>query len=50
MHGDDAVIASRCPDDTGYTQPPLGVLIEIRGVNSFYQNNGIQAWKVAATS
>jgi sulfane dehydrogenase subunit SoxC len=46
--GRDAVIASRCTDDSGYTQPPLGDLIKIRGMNSFYHNNGIQAWKVAA--
>ena len=39
---------SRCTDDTGYTQPPLGELIDVRGVNSSYHNNAIQAWKVAA--
>jgi sulfane dehydrogenase subunit SoxC len=46
--GGEALIASRCTDDTGYTQPPLGDLIKVRGVNSQYHNNGIQAWKVAA--
>jgi sulfane dehydrogenase subunit SoxC len=46
--GGEALIASRCTDDTGYTQPPLGELIKVRGVNSQYHNNGIQAWKVAA--
>jgi len=46
--GNEALIASRCTDDTGYTQPPLGDLIKVRGVNSQYHNNGIQAWKVAA--
>ncbi len=46
--GGEALIASRCSDDTGYTQPPLGELIKVRGVNSQYHNNGIQAWKVAA--
>jgi hypothetical protein len=39
----DAVIASRCTDDTGYTQPPLADLIKVRGVNSNYHNNGIHA-------
>jgi sulfane dehydrogenase subunit SoxC len=46
--GREAMLASRCTDDTGYTQPPLPDLIKIRGVNSFYHNNGIQSWKVAS--
>jgi len=47
--GHDALIASRCTDDTGYTQPPLPELIEVRGMNSQYHNNGIQVWKVASS-
>jgi len=47
-NGDETVIASRCTDDTGYTQPSLTELIKVRGMNSQYHNNGIQAWKVAA--
>lgn len=46
--GREALIASRCTDDTGYTQPSLTDLIKIRGTNSQYHNNGIQTWKVAA--
>ena len=46
--GREAMLASRCTDDTGYTQPPLKDLIKIRGTNSQYHNNGIQSWKVAA--
>ena len=46
--GREALIASRCTDDTGYTQPPLPALIEVRGMNSQYHNNGIQVWKVAS--
>jgi sulfane dehydrogenase subunit SoxC len=46
--GRDAMLASRCTDDTGYTQPPLMDLIKVRGTNSQYHNNGIQTWKVAA--
>jgi len=46
--GREALLASRCTDDTGYTQPPLNDLIKIRGTNSQYHNNGIQTWKVAA--
>jgi sulfane dehydrogenase subunit SoxC len=46
--GRDALIASRCTDDTGYTQPTIAALVKVRGVNSNYHNNGIQAWKVAS--
>jgi sulfane dehydrogenase subunit SoxC len=46
--GRETMLASRCTDDTGYTQPWLADLIKIRGVNSQYHNNGIQMWKVAA--
>jgi len=46
--GREAMLASRCTDDTGYTQPLLAELIRIRGVNSQYHNNAIQMWKVAA--
>jgi len=46
--GREARIASRCTDDTGYTQPSLAELIEARGTHSQYHNNGIQMWKVAA--
>jgi sulfane dehydrogenase subunit SoxC len=46
--GRDARLASRCTDDTGYTQPPIAELIKVRGTNSNYHNNGIQAWKVAS--
>ena len=46
--GREALIASRCTDDTGYTQPSLNDLIEVRGTNSQYHNNGIQTWKVAS--
>src|SRR5262245_39725850 len=47
-NGDEAVLASRCTDDTGYTQPTIAALVKVRGVNSNYHNNGIQAWKVAS--
>jgi sulfane dehydrogenase subunit SoxC len=46
--GSDAVLASRATDETGYTQPLVASLVEVRGVNSNYHNNGIQKWKVAA--
>ena len=47
-NGDETLIASRCTDDTGYTQPWLGELIKVRGMNSQYHSNAIQAWKIAA--
>jgi sulfane dehydrogenase subunit SoxC len=46
--GREAVLQSRCIDETGYVQPPLAELVRVRGVNSHYFNNAIQSWKVAA--
>jgi sulfane dehydrogenase subunit SoxC len=43
-----AVLQSRCTDETGYVQPTLAELAKVRGLNSFYHNNAIQSWKVAA--
>ena len=40
---------SRAVDDTGYVQPTLKQLIDARGKVSFYHNNSIQPWKVAAS-
>ena len=44
--GSEAVLQSRCMDDTGYAQPTHAELVEVRGVNSTYHNNAIQSWKV----
>jgi len=46
--GSEATIASRVTDDTGYRQPTREELVAVRGVNSNYHNNMIQAWKVKA--
>src|ERR1051325_4691180 len=46
--GGETRIASRCTDDTGYTQPPVADLVAVRGFNSNYHNNSIQVWKIAA--
>ncbi len=46
--GREAVLQSRCTDETGYVQPTLAELVKVRGVNSIYHNNAIQSWKVAA--
>jgi len=50
--GKDAILQSRCVDDTGYVQPTLGQLIAVRGLNgplgSIYHLNAVQSWQVAA--
>jgi sulfane dehydrogenase subunit SoxC len=46
--GREAVLQSRCTDETGYVQPTLAELVRVRGLNSEYFNNAIQSWKVAA--
>jgi sulfane dehydrogenase subunit SoxC len=45
--GREALLASRCTDETAYTQPTVAELVKVRGTNSQYHNNGIQVWKVA---
>ena len=46
--GREALFASRCTDETGYTQPTVAALVTVRGTSSQYHNNGIQAWRIAA--
>jgi sulfane dehydrogenase subunit SoxC len=46
--GREAVLQSRCTDETGYLQPTLVELVRVRGLNSIYFNNAIQSWRVAA--
>jgi sulfane dehydrogenase subunit SoxC len=46
--GRDAVVASRVTDETGYRQPTRAELVAVRGEHSYYHNNMIQAWRVAA--
>ena len=48
-NGQSTVIMSRVTDETGYVQPTFEQLLAERGVNSFYHNNGIQPWSVAAS-
>lgn len=49
--GNEAVLQSRCVDETGYVQPTLGQLIAVRGLDgplgSIYHLNAIQSWHVA---
>lgn len=46
--GQDARIASRAIDSTGYVQPTRQALIAVRGMNSIYHYNGIKVWQVRA--
>lgn len=50
--GNEAILQSRCADETGYVQPTIGQLVAVRGLNgpigSIYHLNGIQSWKVAS--
>ena len=47
--GTEAVLQSRCTDDTGYVQPILADLVAVRGTKSVYHLNAIQSWHVAAS-
>lgn len=45
--GSATVLQSRAIDETGYVQPKINELREVRGTRSVYHNNAIQSWKVA---
>ncbi len=45
-NGQEAILQSRCSDETGYVQPTRQALVKVRGTNSLYHYNGIQSWKV----
>lgn len=44
--GNEAIVQSRCTDETGYVQPARSALVAVRGTNSKYHYNAIQSWKV----
>lgn len=44
--GEDAILQSRCTDETGYVQPTRASLVAARGIHSSYHYNAIQSWKV----
>jgi sulfane dehydrogenase subunit SoxC len=50
--GNPVILQSRCTDETGYLQPTIKQLTDVRGTNgpiaSIYHLNGIQSWAVAA--
>jgi sulfane dehydrogenase subunit SoxC len=45
--GTPAILQSRAIDETGYVQPLLRQLREVRGTRSIYHNNAVQSWLVA---
>lgn len=45
-NGEEAVLQSRCTDETGYMQPSRAALVAERGIHSSYHFNAIQSWKV----
>jgi sulfane dehydrogenase subunit SoxC len=45
--GAPAILQARAIDETGYVQPKINQLREVRGRRSIYHNNAIQSWKVA---
>lgn len=46
-NGQEAILQSRCADETGYVQPNRQALVAVRGMNSIYHYNAIQSWKVS---
>jgi len=45
-NGDSVLLESRAMDETGYVQPTIAELRNVRGTNSIYHNNRIQTWLV----
>ena len=46
-HGQNAILQSRCIDETGYRQPTRCDLIAVRGTHSTYHYNAIHSWRVS---
>ena len=44
--GQEAILQSRCVDETGYVQPSRQDLVKVRGTNSIYHYNAIHSWRV----
>ena len=45
-NGGAHLLQSRVIDETGYVQPTIGQLRQVRGIRSTYHNNAIQTWKL----
>jgi sulfane dehydrogenase subunit SoxC len=48
-NGAPALLQSRAVDDTGFVQPTIRQLRQVRGVRSIHHNNAIQTWRVDST-
>lgn len=46
--GKPVVLQSRATDETGYVQPTLKALVDVRGDQGVDHNNGIQSWTIDA--
>lgn len=46
--GKPALLQSRVIDETGYVQPTMAQLREVRGTSSIYHQNAIQTWQINA--
>lgn len=46
--GGEAMLQSRCTDESGYVQPSKEELVAARGTGSNYHFNGIKPWKISA--
>ncbi|MFN0041447.1 MAG: sulfite dehydrogenase [Burkholderiales bacterium] len=46
--GAPAILQARAIDETGYVQPLIRQLREVRGTRSIYHNNAVQSWLVSA--
>ena len=44
--GKPAILQSRASDETGYVQPTLKALVDVRGTESKDHNNAIQSWNI----
>jgi sulfane dehydrogenase subunit SoxC len=44
--GGRAILQARATDETGFVQPSIRQLREVRGMRSIYHNNAIQSWLV----
>lgn len=45
-NGQEAIMQSRCVDETGYVQPTRQDLVKVRGNHSLYHYNAIHSWRV----
>jgi sulfane dehydrogenase subunit SoxC len=48
-NGETSVLQSRAIDETGYVQPTLEQLRDVRGANAGYHNNAITPWRIDTT-